>query len=217
MATALSRSWLRALISKIIRVGSDEMTNRRALRLIAGTNVTLTPQDSALSDETRVTISAGEGGGQNIEEVLTVGSDADGKPIRNIGSSDGLGTYKTNGNISSSTDGTVADTVSLVHLILQPIEVGFQRTTWLVTVRTAADATWGFDWLSHVRWVGDGDGVLSLSKALVEPGDMEGTPPDISIVVTTVDDTIGLTLTNNSGGPLDVRIGTDSIVEMPLA
>jgi hypothetical protein len=57
MAESTKKSWLRALISKVIKVDSEEQINRRTLRLIGGSKIVLTAQDSSISDETRVLIS----------------------------------------------------------------------------------------------------------------------------------------------------------------
>lgn len=60
---ASKRSWLRAIISKIIRVDGSESINRRALHLKAGGNVELSVADSSVRDETVVTISVPDGVG----------------------------------------------------------------------------------------------------------------------------------------------------------
>lgn len=70
------RSFLKALISKIIRVAGLEMIQRRALHLKAGANITLTPFDSAANDETVVTIASTASGGASAADELTVDDSA---------------------------------------------------------------------------------------------------------------------------------------------
>jgi|SRR5690606_490719 len=153
----------------------------------------------------------------NISEILTEGNDATGLAILNIGNSDGYNIYLTDANITTYIESNVSNSSSLTHTAPQRIAVGFERTTWLVTIENASGDSWSFDWRTRVQWKAIEDGYSRLSAPIDDTGEMEGSPPDVTISSDVINDEIRLTVENNSGGDLKIRIGETSIIEKPIS
>lgn len=62
-------NWLRGLAYRTVKIGGSEQVSRAGLDLIAGTNVTLVPQDSSAEGTLKVTINALGGGASDAAEL----------------------------------------------------------------------------------------------------------------------------------------------------
>jgi hypothetical protein len=227
-------NWLKGLTFRTVKVNGLEQVSRSAFNFIAGTGITITPADGSAGDALDLTLSSADGvieegsidtihlapgavtadvSSLTIEDILIEGNDANGKNIRGIGSGDGV--YKTDANITNWTQASVVDTGSIYLTCIHSALPGMYRAIWYVTIADASGDTWGFDWLTQTQKTAETAGTLRLSKALVDPGEMEGTPPAVGLeAVVTSGDTL-LTVTNNSGEALNIRIGVVDSSELP--